>query len=89
MSDPTFAPPVEPPPQVTPEVTQYTLVEDVSGKPVDPARLFITGPDGKKYKVPRPPKDNCKKCYGRGYTGRDVTTDTLIPCYKCYPEMPK
>lgn len=26
------------------------------------------------------PKDNCKHCYGKGYTSRDKVTDTVILC---------
>lgn len=28
------------------------------------------------------PKKNCKRCHGRGWTGRDVATLKLVPC-KC------
>ncbi|MCK4329266.1 hypothetical protein KAX02_05435 [candidate division WOR-3 bacterium] len=27
-------------------------------------------------------KSDCRKCYGRGYIGREVNQDNLIPC-KC------
>ena len=26
------------------------------------------------------PKKNCKHCYGRGYDGRNVNTNTYVPC---------
>lgn len=30
--------------------------------------------------IDRPPKNNCKFCYGRGYTGRDITLNYYVPC---------
>ena len=31
------------------------------------------------------PKPSCKKCYGRGYTGIEFTTQSPIPCSCIYP----
>jgi RNA processing factor Prp31 len=38
-----------------------------------------------QYQIPllQRPKDNCKKCYGRMYIGRDVHKDIYIICHKC------
>jgi len=29
------------------------------------------------------PKNNCKKCYGRGYTGKDNNKHIFQPCPNC------
>lgn len=82
---------------------EYVLVEDVTGKP-PPKRgpqvmkAYTEEKDeetGKKkqvvleFKVPFPPKPNCKKCYGRGYTGI-VTVGKqkgICICKKCFPML--
>ncbi|MEM4261033.1 MAG: hypothetical protein QXG00_07365 [Candidatus Woesearchaeota archaeon] len=33
----------------------------------------------------RNPRSGCKKCYGRGFIGRDYTTKAPIPCSCIYP----
>lgn len=66
----------------------YALVKDVTGKPA-PKRGVQTLPDskGRVFKVPYPPKSNCKKCNGRGFVGLDVKTQEVVVCKKCFPMM--
>ena len=35
--------------------------------------------------VPKAPKSNCKKCYGKGFTGVDNKQKKIFMCPKCYP----
>ena len=30
--------------------------------------------------IDKEPKPNCKHCYGRGYTGKDIKTGRVTPC---------
>lgn len=71
-----------PEPQQEPK-PEYVLVNDVTGPPV-PRGPQILEIYGQKVRVPHPPKENCKKCYGRGYIGRDAATGMIIFCHKCY-----
>jgi hypothetical protein len=76
--------------------SEFVLVEDVTGKPI-PKRgpqvlqAVRQDKDGKlvtiEFKVPYPPKSNCKKCYGRGYIGfvNDGGDRRLNLCQKCFP----
>jgi len=43
--------------------------------------LLIEGEnDVHEIQVARWPKKNCKRCYGRGWTGRNVITDEYVRC---------
>ena len=89
------APKQQPPPK-----SEYVLVEDVTGLPA-PKRgpqtikvvRYVKDKDGKdvkqeaQIKVPYAPKDNCKKCYGRGYIGFESVSGKVMPCRKCYPML--
>jgi hypothetical protein len=33
-----------------------------------------------QFPLKKRPSQSCKKCYGRGYTGKNVTDFTYIPC---------
>jgi hypothetical protein len=33
------------------------------------------------------PNKSCKKCYGRGYTGRDPIRREYMPCPKCFKKI--
>jgi hypothetical protein len=35
---------------------------------------------GKLVKLKREPKDNCKKCHGRGHIGINIRTNEYVPC---------
>lgn len=35
------------------------------------------------------PKSNCKKCYGRGYIGKNVKTHLKVSCNCLYKTKPK
>jgi hypothetical protein len=75
---------------------EFVLVKDVTGKP-PPKRgpqvlkAVHQDKDGKptviEFKVPYPPKANCKKCRGRGYNGfvTEGSDRLLNICRKCYP----
>lgn len=62
----------------------YVLVEDVTGKP-KPSGPQVINAYGYEIKVPYPPKNSCKKCFGRGYIGQESKTKLIIMCKKCYP----
>jgi len=66
--------------------SEYVLIDDVTGKP-PPKRgpQVIKDSKGNEFRVPYPPKANCKKCYGRGFIGTDSAKGTLFICRKCYP----
>ena len=81
---------------------EFILVEDVTGKPLPKrgSQILSAVYYGKKnetdkedsrltiqFKVPYPPKDNCKKCRGQGYIGFVFEGKDRIPniCRKCYP----
>ena len=42
--------------------------------------------EGNKLLAPYKPNKKCKKCFGRGWLGKDVINGGLIVCYKCYPK---
>jgi hypothetical protein len=63
----------------------YELVKDVTGKSPKARGPQVINAYGYEIKVPHPPKDNCKKCYGRGYIGQEAKTHLIIMCKKCYP----
>jgi hypothetical protein len=65
----------------------YVLVEDMTGKPPEKKGPQVIEAFGFKIHVPFPPKQGCKKCYGRGYIGKDVTTQEVVMCHKCYPML--
>lgn len=87
--------PAAPKQQPTPK-SEFVLVEDVTKKPIPKRgpqilKAVHQDKDGKavtiEFKVPYPPKPNCKRCRGRGYDGF-VTEDgkhLLNICRKCYP----
>ena len=99
MSSPIEYTPQQPK-QQPPAKTEYVLVEDLTGKP-PPKRgpqvlKAVTSTKDKKrtrveldFKVPYPPKEGCKKCLGRGYTG--IVTigkqEGIVICKKCYPML--
>lgn len=83
--------------------SEYILVEDVTGKPPPlrgPQILKAYTEERNKetkerkqivleFKVPYPPKVNCKRCRGRGYEGT-VTIGKqhgICICKKCYPML--
>ena len=76
--------------------SEYVLVEDVTGEPPPkrgPQVLFAVKQNEKKeqvkiqFKVPYAPKNNCKKCRGRGHIGFAHPSGNIIPCRKCYPML--
>lgn len=83
--------------------SEYVLVEDMTGQP-PPKRgpqvmkAYTEEKDEKtgerkqvvlEFKVPFPPKSNCKKCYGRGYVGiiKVGKQQGIAICRKCYPML--
>lgn len=89
------------PKQETPK-SEYVLVNDVTGKPPPlrgpqtlKAHVEVKDKEGKRqplevpFKVPYPPKTNCKKCYGRGYIGVQTIGEQkdILYCKKCYPML--
>lgn len=89
------------PKQKEPPKPEFVLVEDVTGKPPPkrgPQVLKAYGEEKNKetkerkqfvleFKVPYPPKEKCKRCFGRGYQGI-VTFEgqhAVAICQKCYP----
>ncbi len=86
------------PKQKEPPKSEFVLVNDVTGKaPIKRGpqvlQAYRTDNNGKKiviqFKVPYPPKTNCKKCLGRGYIGfiMNGTDHNLLICKKCFPMM--
>lgn len=77
---------------------EFVLVNDMTGKP-PPKRgpqvmkAYMQDESGsqvvKQFKVPFPPKPNCKKCFGRGYIGIEAKTGNqgILLCKKCYPML--
>ncbi len=65
---------------------EYVLKDDVTHKP-SPKRgsYVITDTKGRTFKMTHQPNSSCRKCYGRGYTGFNLTEDKTIICSKCYP----
>jgi hypothetical protein len=86
-----------------PQPSSYVLVNDVTGKPPplrgpQTLKAYTEIKDeatGKMkqlvvpFKVPYPPKANCKKCYGRGYIGIQSVGDQkgILYCKKCFPML--
>lgn len=68
----------------TPQV-EYELTDALTGKADRKEPVILEDNEGHKMKAPWAPKKNCKRCYGRGYVGRQPDTKELIPCRKCYP----
>lgn len=68
--------------------TEYKLVRTLTGNPVAPkpnGPVILEDKEGNKLRAPYPPRASCKSCYGRGFIGKDVKTNQLLPCRKCYP----
>jgi len=87
--------PTQPKQQPAPK-SEFVLVNDVTGKPIPKRgpqilKAVRQDKDGKpetiEFKVPYPPKANCKKCYGRGYVGFVIQGGErrLNLCLKCFP----
>ena len=64
---------------------EYELEKTVAGVVEKKIPVVLEDKDGNKLRAPWAPKKNCKKCFGRGFIGRDSETQELIPCRKCYP----
>lgn len=60
---------------------QYVLVDDVTGR--SEAKPIIKAYDF-EIQVPRSPNPKCKKCYGKGFIGKNEKTGKPILCHKCY-----
>lgn len=68
------------------EPVKYELVSTVAGKPPEKKEpVVLQDADGNKLRAPWAPKKHCKRCYGRGFVGKDSKTNELVPCRKCYP----
>jgi hypothetical protein len=79
----TYTPPI---PQTPPPT--YELKKEVTGQgPVKRGPQVIKDTFGNERPVPFPPKAKCKRCYGRGYIGKDVVSGGLVLCKKCYPML--
>lgn len=50
----------------------------------EPVELTIKDMSGNEIVVPFLPNPKCKKCFGRGYIGRNVLRDLPVLCPKCY-----
>lgn len=78
-----YTPPV--PTQQAAPPPQYDLVKDVTGEaPVQRGPFILKDRNGTAVKMPHAPKQNCKKCHGRGYLGMNAKDGHLIFCHKCY-----
>lgn len=91
-----------PPKQEAPKA-QYVFVEDVTGLPPPkrgPQVLKAYTQEKNKetkerkqivleFKVPYPPKEKCKRCYGRGHEGivSYQGQHAVCICKKCYPML--
>lgn len=64
---------------------EYELEKTVAGTVEKKKPVVLEDKDGNKLRAPWTPKPNCKKCFGRGFIGRDSKTRELIACRKCYP----
>ena len=62
----------------------YTLNTDKTPNVVSTEPIKLEDTEGNFLMAPYPPNKKCKKCFGRGYLGKDVLKNELIPCYKCY-----
>jgi hypothetical protein len=75
----------KPPQQQPAPPPVYELTKDVTGKPPEHRGPFILKDrNGTSVRMPHKPKDNCKKCHGRGYVGMDARTGRIVVCHKCY-----
>ena len=74
----------QPPQEPKPE---YILVNDVTGKPPKPRGPTVINAYGHEIKVPSPPNSKCKRCYGRGYIGKEASSQLVRMCRKCYPML--
>jgi len=93
----------QPPKQQAPPKPEFVLVEDVTGKPIPKRgpqvlKAYTEEKDKKtkerkqivlQFKVPYPPKEKCKRCYGRGYEGTVSYQGqhAVCICKKCYPHL--
>jgi hypothetical protein len=64
---------------------EYTLEKSVTGTIEKPTPVILEDKEGNKLRAPWIPNSKCKKCYGRGFIGKNVETGELEPCRKCYP----
>lgn len=89
MQEESAVPTYEPKQPQVPAAPQesYELVKDVSGKPPEPRGPKVINAFGYEIKVPKPPNPRCKKCFGRGYIGKEARSQLVIMCHKCYPNM--
>lgn len=62
----------------------YELVNTIAGKPKPSGPVILEDKTGTKLTAPHPPRKKCKHCYGRGYIGKDLKINQLIPCRWCY-----
>lgn len=71
-------------PQVLKAYTEERVVNEETGKQ-ERKQVIL------EFKVPYPPKEGCKKCYGRGYQGvvKAGQQHGVLICRKCYPMMNK
>lgn len=67
------------------QTPEYTLETSVTGKHVRKEPVVLEDKAGNRLKAPWSPNKNCKRCFGRGFVGKDSKTNELIPCRKCYP----
>lgn len=58
---------------MNPDTGEISIVEEQESPVVQPDFYFG---------IEKLPNPKCKKCFGRGYIGRDILTDHVIPC-KC------
>jgi hypothetical protein len=63
---------------------KYQLENTVVGKYVPSGPVTLEDKTGCKLTAPHPPRSRCKHCYGRGYVGKDLKTNALVPCRWCY-----
>jgi hypothetical protein len=88
----------QPPKKKEAPKSEYVLVEDVTGKPIPkrgPQVLKAYTQDKNRdpvileFKVPYPPKEKCKACRGRGYTGTVCIGGKrgVCVCKRCYPML--
>ena len=68
----------------TPQV-EYELTDALTGKAERKEPVVLEDTEGNKLKAPWAPNKKCKRCYGRGFVGKNSETNELIPCRKCYP----
>lgn len=81
-----YTPPVPASPK--PQAPSYELKKDITGKPPEKRGVqMLKDKNGTEVKLPYPPKEKCKKCYGRGYIGTDARTGRFVICVKCYPML--